>query len=237
MISIGEGCLFRDKVHLVKMGTAADNPTFWYVFRMVIDWTVPKSSTEMRDIILSYCNESMVFEGANKNFSMLEVDFSHHNSVNLAKENTKKQNRHHPASPMKLSSQYFEQTEYAFVVHALKIKSFTSSSLVQNMTTLHNFPRNSRSFKNSMDSWNAPCSAIDDSVKFISKLRPNRRQFKSSCLNSNFHNPANLSSRHLPGSPRVHMRTSKIICCKAGIISQVSAKSAEISVIQKLTGP
>ena len=91
MISIGEGCLFRDKVHLVKMGTAADNPTFWYVFRMVIDWTVPKSSTEMRDIILSYCNESMVFEGANKNFSMLEVDFSHHNSVNLAKENTKKQ--------------------------------------------------------------------------------------------------------------------------------------------------
>ncbi len=129
MISIGEGCLFRDKVHLVKMGTAADNPTFWYVFRMVIDWTVPKSSTEMRDIILSYCNESMVFEGANKNFSMLEVDFSHHNSVNLAKENTKKQNRHHPASPMKLSSQYFEQTEYAFVVHALKSKSFTSSSL------------------------------------------------------------------------------------------------------------
>lgn len=128
-ISIGEDSLFRDNQHLVKMSTAQDNPTHWHVYKIDLPCHAPMSATEMKNVVIDYCGDSVIVDGDVKSHTILELDLSHKNSVNLAGARSTKKNLYHPANAMKKSSIYSPQDEYAFVVVSLTAASVSSHKL------------------------------------------------------------------------------------------------------------
>jgi hypothetical protein len=128
-ISVGEGCLIRDKIHMVKMGEASDNPTHWQIYRADFVCPEPWTAAEMTLFVMGYCGASVQCEGPDKTHALLEVDLGYDSEINIAGQKSTKRNVFHPAHPIKRSDMYSSQMEYTFVIVRLDQKSVNTNPL------------------------------------------------------------------------------------------------------------